>query len=617
MDLQFRSLGINTEIRTSNRGFRAPASVRENGRTNLVIPECPRSRRIDYAMTWFRLSDVPDFFVCSRCYADHINGTKLATSFVSVQRGDGIATVCRFWVPRIVNSLWPAAVASGDISPLREYMSRRARQIMDCKGVTGATASDSVLWFRCRVAGLPEDFVICWACVEDRMRGTPFEHNFTLSASFQTHEDGIWYCDLAVTYIGRAAEAYTKANDWDNFASAVTWRMSRPQCRGLGAVLTSTRRWYCPVSCPQVFICEACYMDHIASTEIEGAFSEASADASIFMLQRVCALGHPAALVAINAAQYRKDTSVILQWGREIQSSPRCSERGIMGGKWYTLQAVSDGFNICRACMSSILPPLGLLSFFYTVERDETMMVTCDLHPSKPHAAQLLKLIIRVVDTGVFQPFIDYVRDNIAIPMPATPYDPCDKSERMMNAPWFGWDDAPICPACYVEVVVKTAPHLAQSMTWRGQKDFNNYKICSLYSSRMRNMWAEGVATRSMAEFRKFAQRRGAEWDQIMANMKAVEEQMNMQRQLSAMQSYTQASLAIMSGHSHNTSMILGLDKNGKEYGSSSLGYYSTESGAQSAQHWQNYRAALHSTPSLGGLQDVGNQEMAWRTMLE
>ncbi|KAI1633521.1 hypothetical protein F4809DRAFT_582612 [Biscogniauxia mediterranea] len=110
------------------------------GRTPFAATSC-----IDTPMTfetdWYRHPEAPDFPVCSRCYANHIYGTRSRDDFVRERSNDGKPRHCRFSKPQMQDYLFKDAVRSGSLQPVLEWVRFRSL-IPDCKGVGGVKGDD-------------------------------------------------------------------------------------------------------------------------------------------------------------------------------------------------------------------------------------------------------------------------------------------------------------------------------------------------------------------------------------------------------------------------------------------------------------------------------------------
>ncbi len=246
-------------------------TFRATGPYNEVITECPERSPIIFALDWYHLPEAPDFLVCSACHDKHIRSSANASSFERIERPDGVPSLCRFWLPRVVHVLWPAVLRSGDPAPLQEYASKRV-EIVDCQGEGGVSADVGVKWFSAKNDQLP-NVVSCEACFEDRIVGTAFESQFHPCPL--DHRSGeIWACDFSAPHIMNAIKRFGSEgrNDWPSCVAAVRHRVKLPACQ-LQPVEMASCKWYTPRrEIPDFFICETCYADKIALTEFEHEF---------------------------------------------------------------------------------------------------------------------------------------------------------------------------------------------------------------------------------------------------------------------------------------------------------------------------------------------------------
>ena len=98
------------------------------------------------------------------------------------------------------------------------------------------------------------------------------------------------------------------------------------------------------------------------------------------------------------------------------------------------------------------------------------------------------------------KPFIDYIARFASLPV-------CQGTRRVENATWYGDQDASllICPACFEEAVRGT--YFASTLPLQN-KPLPAANHCSLYSARMRGMYAQACETRSLTSLLAFAARR-------------------------------------------------------------------------------------------------------------
>jgi hypothetical protein len=149
------------------------------GRTPKAVTACIDIPML-FSTDWYWHLEAPDFFICSRCYVDHIWTTKFQDEFQSAKYTDGKPRVCRFSKPRMKYYIFVEALKSGSLRSAIEWMRLRSK-IPDCKGVAGVKGkfSTGIQWYRARENAIP-GFVSCQACYEDLVMTTQFAPNFEL-----------------------------------------------------------------------------------------------------------------------------------------------------------------------------------------------------------------------------------------------------------------------------------------------------------------------------------------------------------------------------------------------------------------------------------------------------
>jgi len=389
--------------------------IRAAGPFNDVILECPEDSALDYDIAWYRIPSIPDFLVCSACHHKHIAPTKFAPSFERIKNPVGTSSKCRFWVPRMADILWPKAVSTGDLAEVKAFMAHRV-SVQDCNGSAGVQAQAGVKWFSPE-GGEPDGFVACEACVEDRIKGTAFENRF-VPTSLPQRAGEVWSCDICCGHLSRAIkELGMKGNaNWAAMRGAMIKQTGLPACSG-AVVPHASRTWFTtrrPI--PNMVICETCFREKIAFSELEDEFTRhagypaTSGDGSDQSeTQSVCDLMQMSTLVALSAALSRHDFSVFWEAADAILRAPPCTGEGIEGGTWYSIgKGGVDGFDVCAACHAGLIVTCGLEKFFAPVKRDPGATILCDLNPAAPRMSTTIVKWGEVLTVGVFEPFEVY-----------------------------------------------------------------------------------------------------------------------------------------------------------------------------------------------------------------
>jgi hypothetical protein len=621
----WQSLGSNpvgANTRRVKEQALPPPSIRASGPCNETIPECSESLGIDFDLDWYHLPSVPEFLICTACHAKHIAHSRHADAFSRIHRTKEQVSMCRFWVPRMADVLFPAAVSSGDLKPVEAFMAKRLT-VLDCRGTTGATADVGVKWFE--PEGVTADIGSCEACYEDRIVGTAFESRFSPFSKAQP-ADQTWACDMSNSYLARALKEYGTGgkNDWSAAVEAMQRRAAVPGCNGQ-PVEMEQRRWYVtrqPIK--DFMVCETCFLDKVALTEFHDEFhvyappqkSDSNQLASFLgkvlagdtaPVQVMCDLAIPAMAVAIGAALPRHDFGVFVNAANTIMASPRCTAEGVAGSTWYAHTAPEGTppektFEICAACHAGYMVPCGFAPFFTPKSSDQTPKL-CPFNSSSPRFFPGLAKFAEALTTGLITPFSDYVTVWAGV-------SPCKRDTIICNSRWWGWGpDACFCEECYL-TVAQSSP-LAATMSLSGLQSPNGM-ICCLYSARMRGLFASCCALDppSPDVFMTAASERLVTFRTVMENIK-MENQM---RLLKTQQALHQGLLGTMYNGAASFQMAAGAT-DGYQYGNSQLGWYSTQSGATGAQCMENMRVGMREAGNPGDVMRVVKLEQIWRSV--
>ena len=594
--------------------------IRDNGVANEVLFDCPETTGIDYALLWYRLPAVPEFLVCSFCHQKHIKDTAHASAFERVQRSAEEVSLCRFWVPRVTEALWPAAIKSGDLKDIQDFMTNRLK-VLDCPGLPGAPAEAGIKWFR-PIEGDLASFTSCQGCHEDRIIGSAFEHRFAAAQAAQK-EGETWGCDISNAYIHRALKEFGTGgmNNWPGLKAVMTKRGALPACDGAAAPLDS-KQWYVtrrPIK--SFMVCETCFCDKVALTEFEAEFqpyappaksktdtfasllgavlsgNEAAASAPLY----VCDLAVPSQLVALSCALARHDFNVFWTAAGAILSAPPCSAEAAAGGTWYALHASPDGaaaspdFRLCAACHAGYMVPSGMGRFFKPAAAGPG---GCALHTAAPRFAVLLAKFAEAVTTGVLAPFSGYAAKFGGV-------GACTRDAPVTNGRWWGFPDALFCQECYLLVAADSA--LDSALPVRGARE-PQANFCCLYSPRMRRLWSEACAAGSAEAFVAAAHER----QQVYLAVRPQIEYISAMRRIKTQQAMHQGLLSVMYQGSASIRNVAGTT-DGHLHGNNSLGWHNTWEGAESARLSESMSAGLREANRGDDVMRIVQLEALWR----
>jgi hypothetical protein len=590
---------------------RPPPQIRAIGPPLEVITYCPETRAVDYSLYWYRLHDIPDFLICTKCHADHIKSTQLASQFERVKRPDNLYSSCSFWLPRVKEFMWPQAVRTGNLNAMRSFMKKRGA-VKACKGRDPTPATEEIKWY-----GMSNNeingFITCEACYEDRIAGTPFESRFSLYRQQPANEK--WSCDLAVPYVSRAIVKIAQRNDWTGFVAGATRRLSLPKCEGK-EIQSNSCSWYLPRrKINNMQACEACYMDRVALTRFEREFEVYSMGTDLnsfihnFTQLWACKLNEtnlPLVWAMENAIEQR-NWSVFSSSAEVACRLPSCTANGIIRGNWWTIQGGCDDFDVCESCYVSILRTSGVSQFFEPAQRNPEATLICDFCVSSPRFRQYLRQYAKSVDQGVFSYYLDYVRTFASIPV-------CPGLKSVEKSNWWGYPSALFCQDCYLSFVADTK--LGSSVPIKKGFD-ERAQICQIWSSRMRTMWLQACdagapgspeSNAKVAEFTEFANKRLTIYTQTIPQMEFIRKM----KQLKMQNAMHQGLLSVMYNGMDGLASVSGTT-DGHLHGNSQVGWYATDQGAQGAQMFNNMQAGFANANRADEWMQMFQLEMVWK----
>jgi len=482
-----------------------------------ACPTPPES--LTFPTYWYRLPDDDDFLICTKCYEDKLHSTPFARLLRCdyLDFGPRSVATCDFNTPRI-DSLLRQAVASNNFQPLWSFAAQRL-SVKPCSGTQGIQGGDGVKWFK-PINDVIPNFVCCEACYEDVVLGTDFGPNF-VPYEKQQPTDSTWSCDLAVPYLRHSLQRCARRGDWHGFVQAGVHRMSLPTCVTGVPAPASTTRWYNtvrPSPIHDMTVCEACYLDRAGWQEdVAQHFAQVAFSPLDFDSRLICdfQLAPMAACSDILLAH-----GMFEQWHRFASltmSKPRCNEEGSVDGEWYGLPDPTDAtrnienFDICAACHAGWNQSADWGHLFRRLNSPPATSRVCDLNPSSPRYSQYVDRWNQMYFTRESAPFIDYVSRFASL-------QKCQGTRRLENASWYGDKDASllICPFCFEEAVRGT--HFASAFPLHNTPLPAEHH-CSLYSSRMREKYAEACKQRTLDSLLSFAAQREQIYQQTIPHI--------------------------------------------------------------------------------------------------
>ncbi|KAF5567024.1 integral membrane protein [Fusarium napiforme] len=602
--------GLNNNPTARPDGPRGPPPCQATGMSSDILPYCPEYRTVSYSLDWYRFIAVPQYLICTRCYADYVQSTHLAAHFERYHSPDGIESKCGFWSPRAREVLWPQALQTNDIRPLQAW-AEKSLTLKPCKGRVWTTATDEVKWWS-MVNDEIDGFVSCDACYEDHVGGTPFESRF--QPYRQQGEDEKWMCDLCIPYIAQTAVNMAKKNHWNGFVEAAKARVQLPVCEGRDEE-SNNGHWMLPRRrIKDMTICEACYLDKLALTlfgnEFERHIRAEGFDAFVESIgQRwKCKLTDTAVSmsIALEAAIYRRDFDVFWNAANAISGLVPCTIHGIVRGNWWTVAGGCDDFDVCEACYKGIVETSGLEKFFEPAQRDQTVDIVCSFCPGTPRWASFITKFAEAIDKGVFSHYSDYVKKWAGVPA-------CPGIKNRGKSKWWGHPEALACQDCWLNFVADTP--LGDYVPVKGVYDERTL-ICQLWSPRMRNMWLAACAAgppgspesqKALDEFKAFGSRRVQVYNATVPHIEMIQ-QMQMMKQMQAMQ---QGQLSLMYQGMNGMAAVSGTT-DGYLHGNSSVGYYETEHGVTAANMMNNMHAGMADANKMSDWQTIMQLQATW-----
>ncbi|KAI1867422.1 hypothetical protein JX265_000739 [Neoarthrinium moseri] len=467
---------------------------------------------VTFETSWYSHSAAPDFFICSRCYVDHIATTQFRNIFRCSTFSDNKPRHCRFSASRMKDNIFKTALATNYLQPVIDWMRLRST-IIDCKGIDGASGDAGVRWFNAKHDAIP-GFVVCQACYED------YALCNSLSSFLQPHPQAqgsqdVWACDLAVPFIQKQYQLDGKTKDWNNFAFEAKSRLSIPRCPQNVQIKSKGKKWFTPINGPAgLVLCAACYCDQIIHTGEEAKWQVAHGLVEASDLQVRCAVGR-SLNVRIPLARARDMDDFSLFWNavRGLESHALCDEQGITDGQWYTLNSSPRGFQICGACHAAIAESLNISQFF---ERKCDVApgtnLRCCFNLTHPRLRDFLPRLLEMYFTGSPTALTEFAKVYALIA-------PCKKYDEIQDGHWYGWPECTICAECYVGFAQHQA--LASQMPLNSTMMVGN-RTCELYSERLRGLYTScsEKSPPDATELLNFAQHRRQVYAQTVPQMR-------------------------------------------------------------------------------------------------
>lgn len=453
---------------------------------------------VTFDTTWYTHFAAPKFFICSRCYADHIASSQFRDAFHVAAPAEGQPRVCRFSRPRMKDDLWTKAVASDYLQPVTDWMRHRSR-IADCQGfLPGVEGTEGVKWYSPKPREYSTWWAVCEACYEDRVKIFP-----QMAARFCPHPDThwpdeIWNCNLSLPFVQKEFMKQGPRGDWTTFVREAGARSMMPACPGHEAHFAFGRPWFRPVHGPDwLLLCSACFLDRVFHTPDAAKWAPDEQLSTMEGQMVRCPMAQFNISMAMERAEETRDFTLFWAAMHKLSQEKFCDPTGITDGVWYTLHGVGPdaGYQVCSSCYVSIAEPWGVSHFFRRkINIPPGAKLPCCMNPQHPRSRAFFDLLLETYYTQSPAALAAYADEYAAIP-PCPRYDDGGvKNNKEFR--WYGWKECAVCPECYHEFARKHEA-LAGLMTLKndliekdGDGDDGDGKvICEMYSPRMRDLY--------------------------------------------------------------------------------------------------------------------------------
>ena len=470
------------------------SSTPKGYRRLLRCPSLPNG--LTFATYWHRFAGIPDFYICSKCYADHIAKTPLATlcEIFYDEPLPGTASSCDLNHARM-KQIIQDALRSGDSYDLLEYA--QTRDIAPpCKGATGELGGKHLRWWSPDELW-HEGFVACDSCDGDWLAASPFRDKFHMR-SFPEHKpEDVWVCDLATPYVRRTLQQCQTADDWQKFIDASRHAIALPACSN-SAVKRGSKKWFRPAKpyrIVEMMVCEKCLLDNAGGLPIADNFEEVKT----LPLERdqdwICDFQTPS-IRACTEAVLEKDYNLWHTLASEIMSKPVCAHGAVADADWYVLPdpespaETIEEFDICAACYIGHFKATKFARVLMPKRYPAGKERICDFSPLSARSEKYLEQWNMVLYTGDPSSFTRYVKSISFLPV-------CSRSTSIQNRRWYGMDDFFFCQSCYEEL--GRGSYFASSFTIQNRT--YPQASCDMYTDNMRRRYIIACRERNLIGF--------------------------------------------------------------------------------------------------------------------
>ncbi|KAI0390568.1 hypothetical protein F5Y17DRAFT_52512 [Xylariaceae sp. FL0594] len=454
-------------------------------------PKQCMSTYVVFPADWYVHPRTPEYEICGNCYDNHIRDSRFAAEFTGGLRDDGVPRRCRFSTPRMRDTLFQSALATGSLIDVVQHMSIRV-SIPDCVAQIGVKGGTGIKWYRARNNDIPV-MAVCQACYEDEILVYPeFGEEHFEPNPIEHPPDQTWTCDMAIPYVSREYQLRAETDNWEAFMREAPARINLRHCPGEKPVYPSGK-WFTPVDGPVGFlICVTCYCDYFLLTGEEAKWKNVENVVDIFGVSVSCSLSpfNMKALVArlLDTREYTLFWKAVDIMGGEPVCKPAAAGGRMQNATWFTLHSNPPGFAVCRTCYATIAEPMGIAKHFMLkpgVLPGGGASFTCSFNPGIPRFSSYMTNLLELVYKQDPSALDKFVRTYAFIPV-------CQRDKYVENARWYGWSECFICPECHVDFVRGTS--LEDAMPHRGIV-VTGSAMCEMYSPRMRNLYLAACAS--------------------------------------------------------------------------------------------------------------------------
>ncbi|CAG9947108.1 unnamed protein product [Clonostachys rosea f. rosea IK726] len=316
---------------------------------------------------------------------------------------------------------------------------------------------------------------ICQECRQKHFGGTRF-------SKYWSHDDtpGPSICHGAFHYTQRMVDALFENDDWDHFAELMQIRIRFAGCsqqrKNANGDDADGGWWYKYTKSltRDLYICEACYFDHVYKTDREGSFT--LGDRLPVKPQCMASLkGNQTSETA--DIEYNRAEIMHLVHGTDR----RCYAQGTVGLKWYTTPNNPRGYGVCEGCFIGKIKPLGGEKY-YKVKTDvgKKSSFACWMNAYHPFFRRHEKLLTEGLILGDLSRLESTIMRFSRLPGCQQGGMGQGKSKR-----WWGWRSLRICAACVKGGLLAETP-AGKKFELHGEKD-PYHRFCDLHSMQLRD----------------------------------------------------------------------------------------------------------------------------------